>query len=285
MQAKYEALIVAENNSFLLRNFELEEFESPYHFHPQYELTLILKGIGKRFVRSQIGTFNEGEIILLAPNIPHFWKSENIVKGKMNAQSIVIQFTENFLGEETLALPEFKKINTLLKASQKGISFLGNENLIVKKMMIAMCKIEDNFKQLIYLLEILQTLANATSIKLLDNSLKNTHELDEGQNRINPVLQYIVENFQESVSLENAADKVSLSVTAFCKYFKKATSKTFMEVVMEYRINYAIQLLINSNKKISEICYESGFKDVSQFHKVFKRNMKMSPFVYRNNMR
>lgn len=285
MQAKYEALSISENNSFLLRNFELEEFQSPYHFHPEYELTLILKGTGKRFVHSQIGTFNEGEIAFLAPNIPHFWKSEEVVKGEINAHSIVIQFSEDFLGEKLLGLPELKKIQNLFKASRKGLFFSGKESIIVKRMMVEMCGIEDNFKRLMHLLEILQTLASANSVNLLDNSLKKTNQFNEAQERIHPVFHYIVENFQETVSLEHAAEKAKLSPSAFCKYFKKATSKTFMEVVIEYRINYAIQLLINSDKKVNEICFESGFKDVSQFHKVFKREMGMSPLVYRKNRR
>ncbi len=285
MEAKIELLSVTENNSFLLRNFELEAFESPYHVHPEYELTLILKGTGKRFVGSQIGTFSEGELTLLAPNIPHFWKSEDIVKGQINAHSIVIQFTKDFLGDKMLELPEFLKIKTLLKASRKGLTFFGETTLTIKKRMMQMCKTDDNFKRLMYLLEILQTLAGEKAVKSLDSNLKNTEQFNETQERIHPVLHYIVENFQENVSLESAADKANLSPSAFCKYFKKATDKTFMEVVMEYRINYAIQLLINSDKKVNEICFESGFKDVSQFHKVFKREMKMSPFVYRKNMR
>lgn len=285
MQPKYEALTVSENNSFLLRDFELEQFTSPYHFHPEYELTLILKGTGKRFVGSQIGTFKKGEIALLAPNIPHFWKSENVIKGQINAHSIVVQFSEEFLGEKTFSLPEFKKIQNLFKASRKGLCFSGKETVLVKERMVEMFRIEDNFKRLMCLLDVLQTLANANSIQYLDSSLEETNQINETQERIHPVFSYIIDNFQENVYLDTAAEKANLSTSAFCKYFKKATNKTFMEVVLEYRINFAIQLLINTDKKISEVCYESGFKDVSQFHKVFKRKMKMSPDVYRNNMR
>lgn len=284
MQAKYEALNFSENNSFLLRNFELEEFGSPYHFHPEYELTLILKGTGKRFVKSQIGTFKEGDLTFLAPNIPHFWKSEEVVKGEINAHSIVIQFAEGFLGGKLLHMPEFKKILALFKECQKGLYFFGEEREMVKNMMQEMFEMKDNFKRFTYLLEILQTLANAKSVQFLDNSLENTEQFNEAQERIHPVFHYIVENFQQDVSLESASEIANLSTSAFCKYFKKVTNKTFMEVVIEYRINYAIQLLINSDKKINEICYESGFKDVSQFHKVFKRQMNMSPDVYRKNM-
>jgi len=101
------------------------------------------------------------------------------------------------------------------------------------------------------------------------------------QERINPVFAYLVENFRQSVSLYKAASVANMTPNAFCKYFKKITRKTFMETIIEYRLNYATQQLIQSDKPISEIAFESGFGDVSHFYKMFKVKMGLSPLNYR----
>jgi len=101
------------------------------------------------------------------------------------------------------------------------------------------------------------------------------------QQRMAPVFAYLVEHFKGKVSLEEAAAIAHMTPPAFCKYFKKTTRKTFMETVMEYRVNYATQQLIQTDKPVSEIAFESGFADVSFFHRTFKKKMKVSPLNYR----
>ena len=101
------------------------------------------------------------------------------------------------------------------------------------------------------------------------------------QERINPVFAYLVENFRQPVSLDVAAGIANMTTNAFCKYFKKITRKTFMETIIEYRLNYAIQQLVQTDKPISEISFESGFGDVSHFYKMFKAKMNLSPLNYR----
>ena len=104
-------------------------------------------------------------------------------------------------------------------------------------------------------------------------------EVDLG--RINPVLSYIIENFRNEVSLDEAAHTANMSATAFCKYFKKMTNKTFIETVNEYRVSNAMMLLIQSDKPVNHICYDSGFTDVSHFYRTFKRKTGHSPLGYR----
>jgi transcriptional regulator GlxA family with amidase domain len=101
------------------------------------------------------------------------------------------------------------------------------------------------------------------------------------QERINSVFAYIVENFQKEITLEKAARTINMTPNAFCKYFKKMTRKTFMEAVMEFRINHAVQQLVQTDKTISSICFDSGFSDISHFHKTFKSRLKVSPLNYR----
>lgn len=281
----FEALQRTSFNSFLLRSFKETAFSGPYHFHPEYELTLILKGKGKRFIGNHMADYISGDLVLVGPNLPHCWKTEDITLGEINAHSIVIQFSGDFLGTHFFDKPELINIYHLLQKAVNGIQFTSETQTIVKEMMMTLAEEKSNFKQLISLLEILQILATSNYFYLLSENNKIIRHPLADQERINPVLAYLIENFRKSISLSDAAGIANMSPNAFCRYFKKITRKTFMETVIDYRINHATQQLIQTNRPISEICFDSGFTDVSHFYKIFRSKMKLSPLSYRNKFR
>ncbi len=140
---------------------------------------------------------------------------------------------------------------------------------------------QDSFKKLITFIEILQKLAASGHFTLLDKQPGPVvHDLSD-QKRINPVLAYLVENFRKEVSLTAAASLTNMTTNAFCKYFKRVTRKTFMEMVIQYRLNYATQQLVQTDNPVTDIAFESGFSDVSHFYKTFKSKMGLSPLNYR----
>ncbi|MFP5081345.1 AraC family transcriptional regulator [Pedobacter sp. JCM 36344] len=277
----FEVLQSFHQNSFLLRSFKEMAFTAPYHFHPEYELTLILKGKGMRFVNHNMEDYVSGDLVLLGSNLPHCWKTDDIIEGEINAHSIVIQFSKDFLGEHFFFKPEFSSIQELLQRSGNGIRFSEEIQHITKKRMIALVEEENNFKQLMSFLEILHDLSTTESFKLLSNDAINAQQSLADKQRINPVFTYIVENFKRSVSLNIAAEIANMTPNAFCRYFKKITRETFMETVISYRINYSVQQLVDTNQLVSQICFDSGFTDISHFYKLFKTKMKMSPLSYR----
>ena len=277
----FEVLQSSHQNSFLLRSFKEMAFTAPYHFHPEYELTLILKGKGMRFVNHNMEDYVIGDLVLLGSNLPHCWKTDAIIEGEVNAHSIVIQFSKDFLGEQLFLKPEFSSILELLQRSASGIRFSEEIQHITKERMIALAEEENNFKQLMSFLEILHDLSITDSFKLLSNDTANAQQSLADKQRINPVFTYIVENFKKSVSLNVAAEIANMTPNAFCRYFKKITRKTFMETVISYRINYAVQQLVHTNQLVSQICFDSGFTDISHFYKLFKTKIKMSPLSYR----
>lgn len=277
----FEVLQSSHQNSFLLRSFKEMAFTAPYHFHPEYELTLILKGKGMRFVNHNMEDYVIGDLVLLGSNLPHCWKTDAIIEGEVNAHSIVIQFSKDFLGEQLFLKPEFSSILELLQRSASGIRFSEEIQHITKERMIALAEEENNFKQLMSFLEILHDLSITDSFKLLSNDTADAQQSLADKQRINPVFTYIVENFKKSVSLNVAAEIANMTPNAFCRYFKKITRKTFMETVISYRINYAVQQLVHTNQLVSQICFDSGFTDISHFYKLFKTKIKMSPLSYR----
>jgi AraC-like DNA-binding protein len=281
IKASFEVLQTGSRQSFLVRRFDQWAFDGPYHFHPEYELTSITKGSGKRYVGSHMEDFLAGDLVLLGPNLPHCWKLGEPAGPQADAGAIVIQFNESFLGEDFFNKPELQEIKKLFQRSASGISFSGKVQSEVNHRLDKQSTNGSSFEKMLGLLEILQQLAVSDEYSLLDqNQLIAERTLAE-QERINPVIAYLVENFRQQVSLDEAAGIANMTPNAFCKYFKKITRKTFMETIIDYRLNYATQQLVQTDKPISEISFDSGFGDVSHFYKMFKVKMQMSPLNYR----
>ena len=281
IKAAYEVLQPANSQSFLVRKFDKLAFDAPYHFHEEYELTCVIRGSGKRYVGSHMDDFVSGDLVLLGPNLPHCWKMEAGEVMPSEATAIVIQFNDAFLGDDFFNKFELQQIKKLFQKSGCGISFHSDTQAEAQKLLLNLVDEKSNFRILITLLEILQLLASSSEHILLDQHRVIAERTLAQRQRINPVLAYLVENFRKQVSLDAAASIANMTTNAFCKYFKKVTRKTFMETIIEYRLNYAIQQLVQTDKPISEISFESGFGDVSHFYKMFKTKMKLSPLNYR----
>ena len=283
IKASLESLHPINDNSFLIRSFNEKAFSAPYHFHPEYELTLILKGEGKRFVGSNMSAYTEDDLVLLGSNLPHCWKSENVKKNKLNASSVVIQFTHDFMGTDFFSKPEMANMRKLLERSRYGISFLKEAAIETKEFLTELDNEKKPFEKLIFFLEILQRLSVTRQYQLLNKQQQAFTDAPSEQKRINDVMAYIVENYRQQILLEKAAVIAKMTPTAFCKYFKRMTSKTFIETVLDYRVNYAMQQLVHTDKPIADISYESGFGDVSHFYKKFKIKKNISPLNYRKS--
>lgn len=279
IQASYELITNTGKESFTIREFDREGFSAPLHYHPEYELTLITLGQGKRFAGSDMAIFETNDLVLLGPDLPHCWKLDTSKNTK--AGSIVIQFSPDFLGDHFFKTPEATGIAGLLKRSDYGISFTGKIQEQVKKEMLKIQLEKNSFKRLIIFLEILHSLSQSKEYRLLNKKSNSVDNFDSNKERILKVFAYIVDHFKTDISLNKASAIIGMTPTAFCKYFKKATQKTFMETVIDYRISFATQLLVQTDNTISTICYESGFGDISHFYKTFTARTKMSPFHYR----
>ncbi|AMR31910.1 hypothetical protein A0256_10985 [Mucilaginibacter sp. PAMC 26640] len=280
-KAYYEALVHGQSQSFLLRKFDRLAYYAPYHYHPELELTSIVHGTGKRYIGNHMGYFADGDLVLLGSNLPHCWKLNEQPNQQTAPGAIVLQFDKHFLGESFFSKLEMHLIQKLLTRSDSGIWFKGSTALTVNLALEKMNDKEDSFEKLIDFLQILQQLATSDEYELLDSQRTTAFISPAEQERFYKVWAYIVENFKGNISLQQAAAIANMTTNAFCKYFKKVTRKTFIETVLDFRLNYAIQQLIQTDKPIARVAFESGYGDVSQFHKNFKLKMNMSPLNYR----
>lgn len=277
MKSKLEQLShKKDNQSFLCYEVNAPNFELHWHYHPEYELTYIVKGKGKRLVGDNYEPFAEGDLVLLGPNLPHTWITQR--KRKENCRAIVIQFTRAF-AEQLFQFPEMMAIEKLLAKATNGVKFYNSKNRNVGLLMQQMIDSSELIRFALFI-QLLEQLLPVKSIPLASAKYKPMKG-NENQQRLNKVFLYVEKEFKEVVSLKKAASIIHLSESAFCKFFKRASGKTFSDYTNEIRIGYACQLLIETDKPVSEIAFETGFESLTYFNRVFLKKKKITPRSYR----
>lgn len=278
MKAVFEQLNTEQSSSFILRQFDVPKFEAPFHFHPEYELTLILKGEGQRYIGQQVHEFIAGDLVFLGANLPHCWVNQPVENDDVSA--IVIQFGDLFLGNGLDDLPEMQKVKNFLQKSKSGFEIVGKTKVYLAEKLIGL-QHNSPLQKIAGLLEILDILSQTTDINTIDDFFFE-HRYNQSETaRFQKIFSYLIENFKENIKLEQIANIADLSPTSFCRYFKNITKKTFVEVLVEFRLQFACQLLNKTDLPIQQVAFESGFGDVPYFNKLFKKHKNATPKKWR----
>ncbi|WP_350287641.1 AraC family transcriptional regulator [uncultured Croceitalea sp.] len=252
-----------------------------WHYHPEFELVYVNGGAGKRQIGSHVSYYREGDLILIGSNLPHCGFTDKLTGNKSET---VIQMKLDFLGNDFFNIPEMSNIQKLFEISKSGIAFYGKTKTKVGEKMEVM-EYQTDFQRLLSILNILNELGNSEEYKVLNADGFAMKSEVKDNDRINVVLNHVKTNFKDDIPLEEIADKVSMTVPSFCRYFKKITNKTFTQFVNEYRLVHASKLLAEQPISITEVCYESGFNNFSHFNKLFKAFTGQNPSEYRNQLK
>ena len=257
-------------------------FTYSWHFHNEYEILYVIKGYGTSFVADNIEEFCSGDLVLLGSNLPHFWKSDksfHIRESQKNIEYIVVQFSNNFFKEAISEYPEFHLIKELLERSSRGIRFSSDFSQKFGKKLIKLTK-RKGFERTIMLLEMLQLIAKTDQCKLLAGESYQTVNHNFTSNRLTKVMHYINSTYRKKTELIKVAEVANLHPSAFCRFFKEKSGKSLTEFVSDMRISYACKLLIEGNLSVSQICFESGFNNLSNFNRTFKKHTGFTPTNY-----
>lgn len=272
-------VVVPSNESFLIRELDLKNNRGIIHTHSKYELNLIVNAVGRRFIGGNISRFREGDLIFMAPDIPHCWEIEN---KEENPKAMTLHFQKEFFENGILTIPEFGLYHDLISKSKCGI-FFSNPNipLVMEYMMLIMR--ETRFNAVLEILKLFKYLSNQKKIVLLTNNELMWDTSNHKNERIKKIHEYVFFNFRDEIKLKDASDLVGLSEGAFCSFFKRAMKKTFFEFLKEMRVGYACKLLMaNKDMRVSDVCFESGYNNFSNFNRQFKEITNLSPREYRN---
>lgn len=289
MKALLEKLPDLTESSFKLFQFSYPYFPTPWHYHPEFELVLVTKSTGKRIIGNHIADFAEGDLVFIGSNVPHTYRNDEDYytaagRNEGAAQSIVIHFLPDFLGQGFLQSPEMAPVRALFDRAMLGLSVTGRTRQRVARQMMRLFEVQ-GMPRLLALLAILHELAEQNTRESADLETLSTQPI-VGSNptendKLNRIMTYISQNYQQHITLAELADEVSMSVPSVCRFFKKRTRKTLVEFINELKISHACQLLMQSGKTVAEIGYESGFNNLSNFNRQFRVVKGVNPQSFR----
>lgn len=270
-------------NSIVVKGDDIA-WNNPWHYHPEVELLYCIKGKGTNFIGNSIRKIEEGEILLLGKNIPHTRQRDRdyyLEHPTEQPESIVVQFREEFLGDRFFHLKEFIHIRELLDRATVGLKFFGSTQQMVAEKLYKL-KAMTPTNAILGLLSILDMLATSGEYLQLNGLGYRSDVHEKASRKINRVYHYTIEHFREPIALEQVAALTNHSPSAFCRYFKSRTRKSYFQYLTEVRIAYACELLMEGNLDVTRVCFASGFNNLSNFHKQFKKVTKMTPSEYRH---
>lgn len=278
-----EKVSTDSSTSFALKEEILPYIKIGWHFHPEYELTLFTESTGKRFIGDHTDNFGPGDLLLLGPHLPHYMRNDEIYyrnDPSLRIRAIVIHFSKDFIGEKFFDIPEMVPVKKLLNNSLRGIHIYGETQKQIAPMMESLLHL-NGYSRLMCLLNILQYIAHSDEQRLLSSlGYQNSFSHNDAE-RINSVFDYLLQRFTEEISLPAVASHIHMNTSAFCKFFKNRTGKTFSHILNEIRIGHACKLFIEEGLSVSQVCYSCGYNSLSYFNRKFKAITKYSPMEYR----
>jgi len=280
MKAAFENVETLKGNrAYVAYSFTVPFFPFKWHYHPEYELTLITKGSGKRIIGDCHDNFTAGDLVLCGSGLPHTWSSEPL--GHENVSAVVIQFSENFIDGLT-QFTECADIRQLLTASARGLFFDQDVSASISKA-IKKLPNQDGVARITSLLKILQKLSGC-EYSTLSSETYTASRSKETENRINKICQFVQDSAGENITIAEASAMVHLSKSAFCKFFRRTMKTSFSDYVNDIRIGNACYLLAETDKTVREIAIETGFESLTYFNRIFLKKKNCTPSAFRKNL-
>ncbi len=284
MEVIERTVVLPENQSFLIRQIELKNNRGVIHHHSnKFELNFIVNAMGRRFVSGNISNFWPGDLLFMAPGVPHCWEIDN---KEDEPTAITIHIKDEFLETALHHIPELDFIKDVIKKSHRGLHLKGYDSERLMELFNGLMHHDSSFDSFIRVLEILKFISQIEDAEQLEVAEFNWNtDLPQNQ-RLKKVYEYVFFNFKNSIKLNEVASQVGITEGAFCSFFKKSTKKTFSHFIKEVRIGYACKLLgQDSDMSISQICFESGYNNFANFNRQFKEITGTNPKTYRDRLR
>lgn len=278
------AVVLSDNQSFIIKHIELKNNQGVIHHHSdKYELNFIINAVGRRFVSGNIANFYPGDLVFMAPGVPHCWEIDNKCE---EPKAITIHFKAVFLNTLINCIPEFGVLKDILNKSRYGLHLKEYDQVTLGQHFDRLMKHSGSLENCLRVLEVLRFISQIRDTETLQVA-EFAINTDLPQNhRLRKVYEFVFFNFKNEIKLSEMAAQVGITEGAFCSFFKKSTKKTFSQFIKEVRIGYACKLLREDNDKlISQICFESGYNNLANFNRQFKEVIGTTPKTYRNRLK
>ncbi|GAB1452902.1 AraC family transcriptional regulator [Draconibacterium sp.] len=266
------------DNSFSIMVRPCIDLVFPYHMHPDFQLNLVVEGKGTRVVGDHSEEYTSGDLVLLGPNLPHYWSYDNkFLEENGKGKAIIIHFNKDFAGKDFINKQEVKPIIELFDKAYRGLSITGDcKEWVIENL----SNIDDAqpLKRLVTLINILTEISQSGDIRYLAGPAFENKKISEQELKIKRITNFISTHFNDNeLSLDKIANMASMSSTSFSKYFKKQTGQNYIEALTNLRLSEACKLLGNSDLSIAQIAHSCGYNNLSNFNRLFKNQYKCTP--------
>ena len=282
MKPALEHLPKEKDHSFVVKYFDYHFYPTPWHYHPEYEIVIVTESSGKRFIGDHASDFHAGNLALIGPNIPHTYRNDDKYYSeisKLRAKSIVIHFTESSLGNDFLKLPEANSLINLFEQSTYGLDILGQTRDLISDKLHDILTLS-GMKRWLCLIDILLEIAESNEVSHITKTPYTGFNAKESI-RLCKVFDWITTNFEKEIKLSEAAQIAGMNESAFSRYFSQRTRKTFSAFIQELRLQKAAKMLIENNMSITQVCYDCGYNNISNFNRQFQNHYNTNPMNYR----
>ena len=250
-----------------------------WHYHEEYELHLIVATRGKVFVGDYIGRFEPGHLVLTGPRLPHNWISSDVPPEGVPLRDRVLQFSDLPLRQSAQVIPELAEVLPLLERARHGIEFFDISAPIQDRM--ARIKRSHGLQRFAEFVKLLAELARCTEYRLLSSVQLQSFDDDEALAKISGIVDYLTEHYCEAFSMAELCQRVGMTESSFSRYFRRATGNTFTNFINQLRIHKACLLLMETDRYITNVCYDAGFNNVANFNRRFLELKGMTPKEFR----
>ncbi|WEK38422.1 MAG: AraC family transcriptional regulator [Candidatus Pseudobacter hemicellulosilyticus] len=276
-----EIIPLTSNDCFTIFSREKAEFDFPLHSHEEMELNFICNAPGaRRIVGDHISTIGDYELVLVGPNLPHVWETYRCKTKKI--KEITVQFHKDLLEEKFLRRNQLSFIKRMLELSARGISFSPDTAKAIQPSMEALTR-KQGFDSVLELLSLLHTLSISRDSMTLSDTVFGQAQFSYNSRRISMVVDYINQHFHRNITLSEVAKMANMTDVSFSRFIKSRTGINFMDILLEARLGNAARMLIDSTQSISEIAYNCGFNNISNFNRLFKKKKGTTPKEFRKN--
>jgi len=252
-----------------------------WHFHPEYELHHVVTTRGRYFVGDFIGEFQPGNLVLTGPNLPHNWISD-VPKGTtVPLRCRIIQFSEEFINGAMKAFPELGALSPVLESSRRGVLFSRETSRHLTPLMEEIMQ-ASGVRRIELFMAIAGHLSRAQGSRMLASASYLPDPSGYMSAGMNKALAYIRTHLTRPFSEEDLAAIAGQSTSAFSRSFRQHTGMSLVQYVKRLRINLACQILMSDEQAlITDICFEVGYNNLSNFNRQFLAEKGMPPSQFR----
>ncbi|WP_341679273.1 AraC family transcriptional regulator [Niveibacterium sp. SC-1] len=280
MRPQFEYVKQAADASWILHSRDLPSIPFEWHYHPEYELTLTLNGRGQRFVGDDISDFDDGDLVLIGPNLPHTW-SAPAIDAQRPTRSIVMWFSQAWVDGLVADFPELQPLHRLARSAAQGLEFSAAHATALRPLIEGLLQATPA-RRLPTLLEILVRLTEDPAPRCLSLGQLEPPRLAAVQGeRLARVLDLLHADFAQPIEIAPLAERAAMTVGAFHRFFRRHMQMTVTAYVARLRIGRACQQLVETTKPVAVIASELGFASLSHFNRQFRELRGMTPRAFR----